>query len=114
VAYVNALPPNAVVYSDDPYALLYLTSHEVHEVPNVTERRLGTDNPEYDQEVADMQRRLRTTQGVVVIFDRDRGKFVMPVLPDLLESLPLEEKAQLDDATVYVVSRHDLHAAQGG
>jgi len=114
VAYVNALPPHAVVYSDDPYALLYLTTHEVHEVPNVIERRLGTENPDYDREIAEMQRRLRATQGVVVIFERDRGEFVMPVLPDLLESLPLEEKARLDDATVYVVSRHDLHAARGG
>ncbi|HVJ31336.1 MAG TPA: glycosyltransferase family 39 protein [Gammaproteobacteria bacterium] len=114
VAYVNALPQSAVVYSDDPYALLYLTSHEVHNVPNVIERRLGTENPDYEQQISQMQRRLRATHGVVVIFDRDRGEFVMPVLPHLLEVLPLEEKARLDDATVYVIAEHDLHAAQGG
>ncbi|HEY3518210.1 MAG TPA: glycosyltransferase family 39 protein, partial [Gammaproteobacteria bacterium] len=49
VAYVNALPPKAVVYSDDPYALLYLTAHEVHDVPNLIVRRLGTENPAYEQ-----------------------------------------------------------------
>ena len=114
VAYVNALPRGAVVYSDDPYALLYLTTHEVHNVPNLIERRLGTENPDYEQQISEMQQRLRATRGVVVIFDRDRGEFVMPVLPHLLESMPLEEKARLDDATVYVVAQRELHAAQGG
>jgi hypothetical protein len=104
VAYVNALPRSAVVYSDDPYALLYLTAHDVHNVPNVIVRRLGTENPDYAREISEMQRRLRATDGVVVIFDRDRGAFVMPVLPHLLESLPLEEKARLDDAIGYVVA----------
>ncbi|HEY3516842.1 MAG TPA: hypothetical protein VGL98_07305, partial [Gammaproteobacteria bacterium] len=66
-------------------------------------------------EISEMKRQLRATKGVVVIFDRDRGEFVMPVLPYLLESLPLEEKARLDDATVYVLAEHDFHAAaQGG
>jgi len=114
VAYVNALPRGAAVYSDDAYALLYLTTHEVHDVPDVIERRLGTENPDYEREISEMQRRLRATHGVVVIFNRDRGEFVMPVLPYLLESLPLEEKTRLGDATVYTIAEHDLHAAQGG
>ena len=114
VAYVNALPPKAVVYSDDAYALLYLTTHEVHNVPNLVVRRLGTENPNYEREVSEMQRRLQATHGVVVIFNRDRGEFDMPDLPHLLEVLPLEEKARLDDATVYVVARQELHAARGG
>ena len=114
MAYVNALPPKAAVYSDDPYALLYLTAHEVHAVPNVIVRRLGAENQNYAQEISEMERHLRATRGVVVIFERDRGEFVMPVLPHLLESLPLEEKARLDDATVYVLAEHDFHAAQRG
>ena len=114
VAYVNALPPKAAVYSDNHYALLFLTAHEVHSVPNAIVRRLGTENPDYEEQISEMQRQLRATNGVVVIFERDRGEFVMPVLPHLLESLPLEEKARLDDATVYVLAEHDFHAAHRG
>jgi hypothetical protein len=114
VAFVNALPHDAAVYSDDPYALLYLTQRDVHAVPHKIERRLGEANPDYERELADMRERLRATRGVVVIFERDRGEFVMPVLPDLAAAMPLRERARFDDATVYTLAAHDDGAAAGG
>ena len=113
VAYVNELPSGAVVYSDDPYALLYLTRREVHGVPNAVRRRLGAENPTYEPEIAEMRRRLTATNGVIVIFERDRGEFDIPVLPQLKAAMSLDEKAQLDDATVYVLAEQSLHSAAG-
>jgi hypothetical protein len=104
VAYVNALPGRAVVYSDDPYALLYLTQHEVHGVPNAIKRRAGSANPNYERDIAAMVGRLRSTSGVIVIFERDRGEFVAPVLPQLANAVALEERKRFDDATVYVLA----------
>ena len=114
VAYVNALPSGAVVYSDDPYALLFLTEREIHGVPNAIVRRRGTENPDYRAQTDEMRERLRATNGVVVIFERDRGEFVMPVLPKLMQAMPLDEKTQLDDATVYALAEDDRHAVQEG
>lgn len=114
VAYVQALPRSAAVYSDDAFALLYLTAREVHEVPNAIERRLGTPNPDYESEMTEMRRQLWATGGVVVIFERDRGEFDLPVLPQLLKTVPLEEKTRLDDATVYALAETERFAAWGG
>lgn len=101
VAYVNGLPEGAAVYSDDHYALLYLTKHEVLAVPNPIVRRLGAPNPNFAGDVAAMHKRLAATHGVVLIFERDRGAFDVPALPALLEAVPLRETKRLGDATVY-------------
>jgi hypothetical protein len=114
VAFVKDLPSGTAVYSDDPFALLYLTHHDVERVPNAVVRRLGAENANYEAEVAQMRERLRETDGVVVIFERSRGKFVMPVLPRLIQSIPLEEQARLGDATVYALAAPYRHAARGG
>ena len=50
---------------------------------------------------------LRTTEGVVVIFDRERGEFDMPALPELSRAMPLREQARFADATVYTLEGSD-------
>jgi hypothetical protein len=114
VAFVKELPRATAVYSDDPFALLYLTHREIERVPTAVVRRLGAENANYEAEVARMRERLRETDGVVVIFERSRGAFVMPVLPRLIQSIPLEEQARLDDATVYALAAPYRYAARGG
>lgn len=104
VAYVNALPSEAVVYSDNPFALIYLTDREVHRLPQEILRRRGAENPNYGLEVEEMRRRLRDTNGVVVIFERSRGPFVMPALSRLRQAVDLEERARFEDAVVYALA----------
>jgi hypothetical protein len=113
VAFVNALPNSAAVYSDDAYALLFLTHRDVRSVPNKVVRRLGADNPQYAAQLTDMRERLEATNGVVVIFERDRGEFVMPVLPDLERAMPLREQARFADATVYALAPPGARLARG-
>jgi hypothetical protein len=103
VRYVNGLPLDAAVYSDDPYALLFLTNHDVRGVPSPIVRRLGAPDPNFASAVAVMQERLAATSGVVVIFERDRGAFDVPTLPALLNAVPLRATDRLGDATVYVL-----------
>ena len=107
VAYVATLPPSTAVYSDDPYALLYLTKRDVEEVPQKIVRRLGAANPAFEHELTHMRERLEDTDGVVVIFERDRGKFVMPVLPDIERAMPIYEHARFEDAALYAVVPRD-------
>jgi len=114
VAYVSALPSTAAVYSDDPNALLFLTQRAVREVPHKIVRRLGAANAAFDHEVAAMREQLQTTQGVVVIFDRERGVFDMPALPDLSRAMPLREQARFADATVYALAAPDEQRVAGG
>ena len=113
VAFVKDLPSGTAIYSDDPFALLYLTHHEVERVPNAIVRRQGIENANFEQEIAGMRERLRDTDGVVVIFERSRGQFVAPVLPKLIQSIPLEEQVRLDDATVYTLAAPYRYAARG-
>ena len=114
VAYVNELPGTAAVYSDDPNALLFLTHREVHDVPQKIVRRLGAPNADFEQQVAVMREQLRMTEGVVVIFDRERGEFDRPALPDLKSAIPLREQTRFADATVYALAVPDEHRAAGG
>jgi hypothetical protein len=114
VAYVNELPDAAAVYSDDPNALLFLTHREVHDVPQKIVRRLGAPNADFEQQVAVMREELRTTAGVVVIFDRERGVFDRPALPDIESAIPLREQTRFTDATVYALAVPDEHRAARG
>jgi hypothetical protein len=114
VAYVSALPSTAAVYSDDPNALLFLTQRDVHDVPHKIVRRLGAANADFDHQVAAMREQLQTTEGVVVIFDRERGEFDMPALPDLSRAMPLREQARFADATVYALAAPDGHRVAVG
>ena len=107
VAYVKSLPPETAVYTDDPYALLYLTEHEVRALPQKVRRRLGSSNPLFRRDLDAMEQRLRSTDGVVVFFGRDRGEFVSPVLPDLERAMPLYETQRFDDAIVYALNRRE-------
>ncbi len=107
VEYVKTLPSTTAVYSDDPNALLFLTQREVHDVPQKVIRRLGAVNADFDDEVAEMRKELLTTDGVVVIFDRERGEFDMPALPELSRAMPLREEARFADATVYTLEGSD-------
>jgi hypothetical protein len=61
-----------------------------------------------------MREELRTTEGVVVIFDRERGEFDRPALPDLTAAIPLREQTRFADATVYALAVPDEHRAAGG
>jgi hypothetical protein len=61
-----------------------------------------------------MREELRTTAGVVVIFDRERGVFDRPALPDIESAIPLREQTRFTDATVYALAVPDEHRAARG
>lgn len=114
VAYLNALPGNAAIYSNGYYALVYLLDRHVRPIPDKILRRRGDPNPRYETELAAMRDELRATGGVLAVFDNNRKQFQLPTVAELKAAMPLEEVTRLADGTIYGVAEDSGADGNGG
>ena len=103
VAAVRKLPPNAVIFSNGPDAINYLTGRHTRFIPFLFQRRTGRDDPAnpYRRQLADMAKHVHRGHGYVIFLDRIPGRFYLPAEADLRRQLNLVLVKQFPDGRIY-------------
>src|SRR3546814_7218152 len=85
VAAVRKLPPNAIIFSNGPDAINYLTGRHTRFIPFLFQRRTGRDDPAnpYRRQLEDMAKHVHRGHGYVIFLDRIPGRFYLPAEADL-------------------------------
>jgi hypothetical protein len=104
IRHVENLPPEAIIYSNGPDAINYLTDHpdRARFIPFLFQRRTNRDDPRnsYQRQLTSMGRMLNRG-GYVVFLDRIAWRFYLPTEAQLKKSLKLVLVKQLPDGRIY-------------
>ena len=98
IEFARRLPPQAPVFTNSPAVWVHARRENLGFVPVKRQPQRPEPNPEYEDQLRDMGRRLAAGGGAVVLFD-DQGT-VWPQAAELRRALPLEVVLRADDGQV--------------
>lgn len=103
---VDALPPNAAIYSNGPDALNYLTPRTTAFTPFRIQRRTGRDNPHdsFGSQIERLRAKLADGNSYVVIMDKVDWRFYLATEPALIRAADLKLLRAEEDGRIYVGS----------
>lgn len=107
MAYVRSLPKGAIIYSNVPDAIHFLTGRTaVYYIPRKTRPDHLSTNSHFESELKAMQNEMSQKGAVIVYFDYVTWRWYLPSKEEMEEKYKIPVVLRLGDGTVYAVSKH--------
>jgi hypothetical protein len=103
IEWVEALPPETLLYSNGADAIYALTGRHAAFIPRQVNPTSVRPNENYGHELAEMRSKLESQDAVLVHFDAITGRWYLPSESELRDRLSLSVLATGDDGTLYTI-----------
>jgi hypothetical protein len=100
IAFVRTLPTALKIYSNDPYAIRFLTGKDAMMIPLDIIPRSGQPNPAYTEELKSMCRASQADEAVLVWLEKN-GPWFQATRGAFESTCPTRVRRDLNDGTVY-------------
>ena len=100
VAEVRAMAPERAVYSNWPEPIYLLTGRLTRNIPFKANPYTTAARPAFASELADMAKRLKDSDGVLVYFD-EPGRWYLPTQDELIRRVALRVVSPDDHGVIY-------------
>jgi hypothetical protein len=101
IAYVKSLPGKAVIYSNGPDAIRFLTGKESTYIPRKVSASTLLSNVDFESQIRAMQNDLTRNDAIIVYFDNISARWYLPSKKELENLYRIPVLLRLQDGTVY-------------
>jgi hypothetical protein len=113
IAYVKSLPDGAMIYSNGPDIIHFLTGIKAKDIPAKVNTRTRASNPYLARELRAMRNNLIEKRALIVYLDNITWRWYLPTKKELEDVYKIPVLFRLQDGTVYAIREQEMTLEQG-